>query len=44
MDCNQTVCEEKLTTNRKGRFIKNQSRHYRVSVLLNHHQGYEGLY
>ena len=41
------VCEEKLTTsnpNRKGRFIEKQSRHYSVSVLLNHHQGYEGLY
>ena len=41
------VCEEKLTTcnpNGKGRFIEKQRRHYSVSVLLNHHQGYEGLY
>ena len=47
MDSNTTVCEEKLTTsnpNRNGRFIKNQRRHYSVSVLLNHHQGYEVLY
>ena len=29
--------------NRKGRFIEKQSRHYSVSVLLNHHQGYEGV-
>ena len=46
MDSNPTVCEEKLTSNpnRKGRFIEKQSRHNSVSVLLNHHQGYEGLY
>ena len=47
MDCNQTVCEEKLTTsnpNRKWRFIEKQSRCYSVSVLLNHHQDYERLY
>ena len=46
MDSNPTVCEEKLTSNpnRKGRFIEKQSRHYSVSVLLNHHQVYEGLY
>ncbi len=45
MDSNLTVCEEKLTSNpnRKVRFIKKQSRHYSVSVQLNHHQGYEGL-
>ena len=47
MDSNLTVCEEKLTTsnpNRKGRFIEKQSRQYSGSVLLNHHQEYEGLY
>ena len=47
MDSNPTVCEAKLTTcnpNWKGRLIEKQSRHYSVSVLLNHHQGYEGLY
>ena len=41
MDSNPTVCEEKLTTsnpNRRGRFIEKQSRHYSVSVLLNHDQ------
>ena len=41
------VCEEKLTTsnlNRKAGFTEKQSRHYSISVLLNHHQGYEGLY
>ena len=46
MDINPTVCEEKLTINslnRKGRFIEKESRHYSVSVLLNHHQGYEGV-
>ena len=40
------ICEEKLTTsnpNRKGRFIEKQNRHYSVSVLLNHHQSYQGL-
>ena len=44
MDCNPTVCEEKLISNpnRKGRFIEKQSRHYSVSVLLNHRQDYEG--
>ena len=38
--------EEKLTNNpnRKERFIEKQSRHYSVSVLLNHQQDYEGLY
>ena len=46
MDCNLTICEEKLTSNpnRKGVFIEKQSRHYSVSVLLNHHQNYEVLY
>ena len=47
MDSNPTVCEEKLTTsnpNRKGRFMEKQSRYYSVSVLLNHHQDYEGLH
>ena len=47
MDSNLTVGEEKLTAsnpNRKGRFIKKQSQHYSVLVLLNHHQDYEGLY
>ena len=47
MDSNLTICEEKLTTsnpNRKWRFIEKQSRHYSVSVLLNHHQDYEGFY
>ena len=45
IDSNPTVCEEKLTSNanRKRRFIEKQSRRYSVSVLLNHHQGYEGL-
>ena len=46
MDSNPTVCEEKLTTsnpNRKGRFIEKQSQYYCVSVLLNHHQDYEGV-
>ena len=36
-----------LTTsnpNRKVGFIEKLSRHYSVSVLLNHHQDYEGLY
>ena len=39
------MCEEKLTSNpnRKGRFIEKQSRHYIVSVLLSHHQDYEGV-
>ena len=39
MDSNPTICEEKLTTNnpnRKWGYIV--SRHYSVSVLLNHHQ------
>ena len=47
MDCNPTVCKEKLMTsnpNTKGRFIEKQSRHKSVSILLTHHQGYEGLY
>ena len=47
MDSNPRVCEEKLTTsdpNKKGRFIEKQSRYYCVSVLLNHHPDYEGLY
>ena len=46
MDSNPTVCEEKLTSNlnRKGGFIEKQSRHNKVSVLLNHHQDYVGLY
>ena len=46
MDSNPTVCEEKLRSNpnRKGKFIEKQSLHYSVSVPLNHHQGYEGLY
>ena len=46
MDSNPTICEEKLTSNpnRKCGFMEKQSRHYSVSVLLNHHQGYEGLY
>ena len=46
MDSNPTVCEEKLTSNpnKKGKFIEKQSRHYSVSVQLNHHQVYEGLY
>ena len=46
MDSNPTVCEEKLTSNsnRKRRCIEKPSRHYSVSVLLNHHQGYEGLF
>ena len=46
MDINPTICEEKLTSNpnRKGEFIEKQSRHYSISVLLNHHQDYEGLY
>ena len=47
MDSNPTICEEKVATsnpNRKGGFIEKQSRHYSVSVLLNHHQDYEGLY
>ena len=38
---------EKLITSNPNRnliFIDKQSRHYRVSVLLNNHQGYEGLY
>ena len=47
MGSNLTICKEKLTTsnpNRKRRFIEKQNRHYNVSVLLNHHQDYEGLY
>ena len=46
MDSNPTICEEKLTSNpnRKWGFIEKQSRHYSASVLLNHHQDYEGLY
>ena len=47
MDSNPTICEEKLTTsnpNRKWGFIEKQSRHYSVSVLLNHHQDCEGFY
>ena len=46
MYSNPIVYEEKLTSNpnRKGRFIEKQSRHYSVSILLNHHQDYEGLY
>ena len=44
MDSNPTVCEEKLTTIERGDLSRNQSRHSSVSVLLNHHQGYEGLY
>ena len=46
MDSNSRVCEEKLTSNpnRKGRFIEKQSGLCSVSVLLNHHQDYEGLY
>ena len=46
MDSNPTICEEKLTTSnpkRKWGFIEKQSRHYSVSVLLNHHQSYEGV-
>ena len=44
MDSNPTICEEKLTSNpnRKWGFIEKQSWHYSVSVLLNHHQDYEG--
>ena len=46
MDSKLTVCKEKLTSNpnRKGRFIEKQNQHYSVSVLLNHHQDFEGLY
>ena len=46
MDSNPTIREEKLTSNpnRKGGFIEKKSRHDNVSVLLNHHQVYEGLY
>ena len=47
MDCIPRVCTEKLITRsskKTERFIEKQSRHYSVSVLLNHHQSYEGLY
>ena len=40
------IYEEILTSNpnRKGGFIEKQRRHNSVSVLLDHHQDYEGLY
>ena len=41
MDCNPTICREKWITRQsksKVRFNEMSSRHYNVSVLMNHHQ------
>ena len=45
MECNPTIFKEKLITRyskKKEGFIEKQSRHYSVSVLMNHHQNFGG--